>query len=75
MRTLRSQIDELDPGLERIVVATAVLGRKMPFDLIRHILGRDEEDLVSVLRELVRRGQLPNWARTSSAFGTSWHAR
>ncbi|GIJ45648.1 LuxR family transcriptional regulator [Virgisporangium aliadipatigenens] len=55
---LRRQLDELDPGQERVIEAAAVLGRKVPFDLLAAVTTLDEDELISVLRELVRRGML-----------------
>jgi DNA-binding CsgD family transcriptional regulator len=55
---LRRQLDELDPGQERVIEAAAVLGRKVPFDLLATVTGLGEDELIAVLRELVRRGLL-----------------
>jgi DNA-binding CsgD family transcriptional regulator len=52
---LRHQLDELDPAQQRIVEAAAVLGRKVPFDLLAAVTGTAESDLIATLRELVRR--------------------
>ena len=56
--TLRRQLDELDHTQERVIEAAAVLGRKVPFDLLAAVTGLAEDDLIEVLRELVRRGLL-----------------
>ncbi|WP_203987282.1 ATP-binding protein [Virgisporangium aurantiacum] len=56
--TLRRQLDELDHTQERVIEAAAVLGRKVPFDLLAVVTGLAEDDLIEVLRELVRRGLL-----------------
>src|SRR5687768_14244837 len=56
--TLRRQLDELDHTQERVIEAAAVLGRKVPFDLLAAVTGLGEDDLITVLRELVRRGLL-----------------
>jgi DNA-binding CsgD family transcriptional regulator len=43
--------------LERGVIdAAAVLGSRFPFDLLRAVIGMDEDDLIAVLRRLVRGG-------------------
>src|SRR6266508_3899732 len=55
---LRQQVDDLDPALRRIVEAAAVLGRKVPFDLLAAVTRVPEDDLIAVLRELVERGLL-----------------
>jgi DNA-binding CsgD family transcriptional regulator len=55
---LRRQLDELNPTQERVIEAAAVLGRKVPFDLLAVVTGLAEDDLIDVLRELVRRGLL-----------------
>jgi DNA-binding CsgD family transcriptional regulator len=56
--TLRRQLDELEPQEERVIEAAAVLGRKVPFDLLSEVTGLGEDELIAVLRELVRRGLL-----------------
>jgi DNA-binding CsgD family transcriptional regulator len=53
---LRRQIDDLDQRQTRIVEAAAVLGRKVPFDLLAAVTGSAEDELIGVLRDLVRRG-------------------
>jgi DNA-binding NarL/FixJ family response regulator len=55
---LRRQLDELSTTQERVIEAAAVLGRKVPFDLLAVVTGLAEDDLIEVLRELVRRGLL-----------------
>src|SRR6185312_5167483 len=55
---LRRQLDELDHTQERVIEAAAVLGRKVPFDLLAVVTGLAEDDLIGVLRELVRRDLL-----------------
>jgi DNA-binding CsgD family transcriptional regulator len=55
---LRRQLDELDHTQERVIEAAAVLGRKVPFDLLAVVTGLAEDDLIEVLRELVRRDLL-----------------
>ncbi|WP_344620316.1 helix-turn-helix transcriptional regulator [Dactylosporangium salmoneum] len=53
---MRRQLDELDDEEKRIVEAAAVLGRKVPFDLLAAVTGFDEPALIDGLRDLVRRG-------------------
>ncbi|WP_426511185.1 ATP-binding protein [Dactylosporangium sp. McL0621] len=53
---LRRQVDDLDAAEKRIVEAAAVLGRKVPFDLLAAVTGFDENELIEGLRDLVRRG-------------------
>lgn len=55
---LRRQLDELDPKARRIAEAAAVLGQRVPFDLLATVTGDGEEELIGVLRELVARGVL-----------------
>jgi DNA-binding CsgD family transcriptional regulator len=55
---LRRQIDELPPASQRIVEAAAVLGHRIPFDLLAAVTGTAENDLIAVLRDLVTRGVL-----------------
>jgi DNA-binding CsgD family transcriptional regulator len=55
---LRRQLAELDPAARRIAEAAAVLGQRVPFDLLAAVTGEGEEQLIGVLRELVARGVL-----------------
>jgi DNA-binding CsgD family transcriptional regulator len=55
---LRRQVADLDPASQRIVEAAAVLGHRVPFDLLAAVAGAGEDELISVLRELVSRGVL-----------------
>nr|WP_279581108.1 hypothetical protein [Fodinicola feengrottensis] len=55
---LRQQVDDLDPDRLRIVEAAAVLGHRVPFDLLAAVTGASEQQLIEVLRELVTRGLL-----------------
>jgi DNA-binding CsgD family transcriptional regulator len=55
---LRRQVDDLDPASRRIVEAAAVLGHRIPFDLLAGVTGAAEDDLIGVLRDLVTRGVL-----------------
>jgi DNA-binding CsgD family transcriptional regulator len=52
------QVDDLDPTGKRIVEAAAVLGHRVPFDLLAAVTGGSEDELIRVLRELVTRGVL-----------------
>ena len=56
--TLRRQVDHLDPPQQRLVEAAAMLGYRIPFDLLAAVTGRDEADLIWALRELVAQGVL-----------------
>jgi DNA-binding CsgD family transcriptional regulator len=53
---LRRQLDDVDPRQLQVVEAAAVLGRKVPFDLLAAVTQLPEDDLIVVLRDLVRRG-------------------
>jgi len=55
---LRRQLGELDPVTRRVAEAAAVLGQRVPFDLLATVTGEGEADLIAVLRELVARGVL-----------------
>ncbi len=55
---LRRQVDDLDPVSHRIVEAAAVLGHRIPFDLLADVTGTGENELIAVLRDLVTRGVL-----------------
>ncbi len=66
--TLRRQVDHLDPPLQRLVEAAAILGYRLPFDLLAAVTGRDEADLISALRELVAQGVLVETGEDEFAF-------
>lgn len=53
---LRRQLVEIDPERQRVVEAAAVLGRKIPFDLLAAVTGSAEKTLIATLRDLVGRG-------------------
>jgi DNA-binding CsgD family transcriptional regulator len=53
---LRRQLDDVDPRQQRVVEAAAVLGHKIPFDVLAAVTQLPEYDLIVVLRDLVRRG-------------------
>jgi DNA-binding CsgD family transcriptional regulator len=55
---LRRQVADLDPAAHSILEAAAVLGHRVPFDLLAAVTGAGEPDLIAVLRELVARGVL-----------------
>jgi len=55
---LRRQVADLDPKDQRIVEAAAVLGHRVPFDLLATVTGASEDELIAVLRDLVARGVL-----------------
>ena len=55
---LRRQIDELQPPVRAIVEAAAVLGHRVPFDLLATVTGTGEDELIAALRELVVLGVL-----------------
>jgi DNA-binding CsgD family transcriptional regulator len=55
---LRRQIGELDAGTRTIAEAAAVLGQRIPFDLLATVTGEPEGTLIAALRELVGRGVL-----------------
>src|SRR5215475_10037745 len=55
---LRRQTDDLDPERRRILEAAAVLGQRIPFDLLAAVTGTSETELIDALRELVERDVL-----------------
>jgi len=55
---LRRQLDDVDPRHLRVVEAAAVLARKIRFDVLAAVTQMPEDELIAVLRELVRRGLL-----------------
>ncbi len=55
---LRRQVEDLPADRARIVETAAVLGQRVPFDLLAAVTGTTEDDLIAVLRELVTRGVL-----------------
>jgi DNA-binding CsgD family transcriptional regulator len=55
---LRRQVAGLDPAGRRTVEAAAVLGRRIPFDLLATLTGMGEAELIDVLRGLVTQGVL-----------------
>ena len=65
---LRRQIDDLDPDSHRIVEAAAVLGQRIPFDLLADVTGAGEDELIAALRDLVTRGVLVESGEDEFAF-------
>ncbi|GAA4708213.1 hypothetical protein GCM10023263_54340 [Phytohabitans rumicis] len=65
---LRRQVDDLDPVSHRIVEAAAVLGQRIPFDLLAGVAGATEDELIGVLRDLVTRGVLVESGEDEFAF-------
>ncbi len=55
---LRRQTDELDQGERSIAEAAAMLGHRIPFDLLAAVTATGERELIPVLRELVGKGLL-----------------
>jgi len=55
---IRGQAADLDPAARRILSAAAVLGRRVPFDLLAAVTATPEERLIPLLRELVDAGLL-----------------
>jgi DNA-binding CsgD family transcriptional regulator len=55
---LRQQLDALRPVTRRIAEAAAVLGQRVPFDLLATVTGAGEDALIAALRELVESGVL-----------------
>jgi DNA-binding CsgD family transcriptional regulator len=55
---LRRQVEDLAPQQQAIVEAAAVLGHRIPFDLLATVTGAGERDLIAVLNALVAQGVL-----------------
>ena len=55
---LRRQLEGIDPHSQRIIEAAAVLGHRVPFDLLAAVTGAGEAELITALRDLVDRGGL-----------------
>lgn len=55
---LRRQVAGLDPAAQRILEAAAVLGHRIPFDLLAAVTKASEDELIAILRDLVSRGVL-----------------
>ncbi len=65
---LRQQLADLDPQCRRIVEAAAVLGQRIPFDLLAAVTGAAEDQLIAALRELVARGVLSESGEDEFSF-------
>jgi DNA-binding CsgD family transcriptional regulator len=50
------RLDHLGPAERRVVEAAAVLGERIPFDLLASVTGSDENELIDTLRKLVAGG-------------------
>ncbi len=68
VEALRRQVDDLDPGVHRVVEAAAVLGHRVPFDLLAGVTRMDEDGLIDVLRQLVDRDVLTEVGEDEFAF-------
>ena len=55
---VRSELDDLDPPVREMVNTAAVLGRRVPFDVLAAVTGASEDDLIARLRVAVDRGLL-----------------
>lgn len=53
---VRAQVDELTPLDRQVVETTAVLGRRVPFDLLAEVSGMEEPALIASLRRLIDEG-------------------
>ena len=65
---LRRQVEDLQPAHQRLVEAAAVLGNRVPFDLLSSVSGMGESELIDALRELVRQGVLVETGVDEFAF-------
>lgn len=65
---LRRQVAGLDPRHRTIVETAAVLGNRIPFDLLAAVTGESEERLVAALRELVTGGVLVETGEDEFSF-------
>jgi DNA-binding CsgD family transcriptional regulator len=65
---LRGQVEDLEPVSHRVVEAAAVLGHRIPFDLLADVTGTGEDELIAVLRDLVSRGVLAESGEDEFAF-------
>jgi predicted ATPase len=68
VEVLRRQVDDLEPVPQRVVEAAAMLGYRIPFDLLAGVTKIDEGELVDVLRDLVARGVLVESGEDEFAF-------
>jgi DNA-binding CsgD family transcriptional regulator len=51
--TVLRRLDHLTEAQRRVVDAAAILGRRIPFDLLAAVTGSGEEELIAILRHLV----------------------
>ena len=65
---LRRQVEDLESKHQRLVEAAAVLGNRVPFDLLASVSAMPENELIDALRELVRRGVLSETGEDEFAF-------
>ncbi|MEV6305535.1 AAA family ATPase [Actinoplanes sp. NPDC051861] len=65
---LRRHVDDLDPVSHRIAEAATVLGHRILFDLLAAVTGASEDELITVLRDLVTRGVLVETGDDEFAF-------
>jgi DNA-binding CsgD family transcriptional regulator len=65
---LRRQLDDLAPDEQRIAEAAAVLGRKVPFDLLAAVTDVGEDALIGALRDLVSRGLMVELGEDEFSF-------
>jgi DNA-binding CsgD family transcriptional regulator/tetratricopeptide (TPR) repeat protein len=51
--TVLRRLDDLTEAQRRVVDAAAILGRRIPFDLLAAVTGSGEDELIAILRHLV----------------------
>jgi AAA ATPase domain len=65
---LHRQVDDLPPRDQQIVEAAAVLGHRVPFDLLASVTGAGEGELITTLRGLVSQGVLVETGEDEFSF-------
>ena len=55
---VHAQVDDLDPAARRVVETSAVLGRRVSFDVLQVVTDVPEDELIRLLRELIGHGLL-----------------
>lgn len=55
---VRAKVDDLEPASRQVIETAAVLGRRVPFDVLAAVTGRDEAELIPLLRDLIDRDLL-----------------
>ncbi|NUT36302.1 MAG: AAA family ATPase, partial [Hamadaea sp.] len=65
---LRRQVAGLDPAAQRILEAAAVLGHRIPFDLLAAVTSAGEDELIGILRDLVSDGVLVETGEDEFSF-------